>query len=46
MSMIPFDDLDGFIRYDGRLVAWRDARLHVLTHLQSSTILAPSSSTA
>jgi branched-chain amino acid aminotransferase len=31
-SMIPFDDRDGFIWYDGRLVAWRDARLHVLTH--------------
>ena len=32
MSMIPFDDRDGFIWYDGRLVPWRDARLHVLTH--------------
>ncbi len=32
MSMIPFDDRDGFIWYDGRLVPWRDAKLHVLTH--------------
>jgi branched-chain amino acid aminotransferase len=32
MSMIPFDDRDGFIWYDGRLVAWRDANLHVLSH--------------
>src|SRR5207245_3842445 len=32
MSMIPFDDRDGFIWYDGRLVRWRDAKLHVLTH--------------
>src|SRR5690242_18141540 len=28
----PFDDRDGFIWYDGRLVPWRDAKLHVLTH--------------
>jgi branched-chain amino acid aminotransferase len=32
MSMIPFDDRDGFIWLDGRLVPWRDAKLHVLTH--------------
>src|SRR6202158_2722820 len=32
MSMLPFDDRDGFIWYDGRLVAWRDAKLHVLSH--------------
>ena len=32
MSMLPFDDRDGFIWYDGRLVPWRDAKLHVLTH--------------
>jgi len=32
MSMIPFDDRDGFIWYDGRLVPWRDAKLHVLNH--------------
>src|SRR6266404_3476243 len=32
MSVIPFDDRDGFIWYDGRLVHWRDAKLHVLNH--------------
>ena len=28
----PFDDRDGVIWYDGELVDWRDARVHVLTH--------------
>src|SRR5438045_8517786 len=32
MSVIPFDDRDGFIWYDGCLVPWREAKLHVLTH--------------
>jgi len=32
MSIIPFDDRDGFIWYDGRLIPWRDAKLHVLSH--------------
>ena len=32
MSMIPFDDRDGFIWFDGKLVPWRDAKVHVLTH--------------
>lgn len=32
MSVLPFDDRDGFIWYDGRLVPWREAKLHVLTH--------------
>lgn len=27
-----FDDRDGFIWFDGKLVPWRDARIHVLTH--------------
>jgi len=27
-----FDDRDGLIWYDGELVPWRDATLHVLTH--------------
>ena len=30
--MQPFDDRDGFIWYNGRLVPWRDAKLHVLSH--------------
>ncbi len=32
MSVIPFDDRDGFIWYDGQLIPWRDAKIHVLTH--------------
>jgi branched-chain amino acid aminotransferase len=27
-----FDDRDGFIWFDGEIVPWRDARVHVLTH--------------
>ena len=32
MALIPFDDRDGQIWWDGALVPWRDAKLHVLTH--------------
>jgi len=32
MALVPFDDRDGFIWYDGAMVPWRDAKLHVLTH--------------
>ena len=32
MTLVPFDDRDGLIWWDGELVPWRDARLHVLTH--------------
>jgi branched-chain amino acid aminotransferase len=32
MAIIPFDDRDGSLWYDGRLVPWRDAKTHVLTH--------------
>ena len=32
MALIPFDDRDGQIWWDGELIAWRDAKLHVLTH--------------
>lgn len=28
----PFDDRDGFIWYDGKMVPWRDAKVHVLNH--------------
>jgi branched-chain amino acid aminotransferase len=28
----PFDDRDGWIWLDGKLVPWRDAKIHVLTH--------------
>jgi branched-chain amino acid aminotransferase len=32
MSILPFDDRDGQIWFDGKLVPWRDAKVHVLTH--------------
>ncbi|MGH7186970.1 MAG: branched-chain amino acid aminotransferase, partial [Pseudomonadota bacterium] len=32
MSLIPFDDRDGFIWYDGKTMPWREVTLHVLTH--------------
>jgi branched-chain amino acid aminotransferase, group I len=32
MSLLPFDDRDGVIWYDGALVPWREANIHVLTH--------------
>lgn len=33
MSMVqPFHDRDGVIWFDGKMVPWRDAKLHVLTH--------------
>lgn len=28
----PFDDRDGTIWFDGKLVPWRDAKIHVLSH--------------
>lgn len=31
-ELIPFDDRDGVIWYDGRFVPWREAKLHVLSH--------------
>jgi branched-chain amino acid aminotransferase len=32
MAIIPFDDRDGTIWFDGKLVPWRDAKIHVLSH--------------
>ena len=32
VSLVPFDDRDGWIWLDGEFVPWRDARVHVLTH--------------
>lgn len=32
MSIIPFDDRDGFIWWNGSLKPWREANLHVLSH--------------
>ncbi len=31
MSLIPYDDRDGQIWFDGRLVPWRDAKVHFLS---------------
>ena len=31
-AIMPFDDRDGFIWFDGKLVPWREAKIHVLTH--------------
>ena len=32
MASIPFDDRDGYIWMDGEFVAWRDSKVHILTH--------------
>jgi len=32
MSLVPFDDRDGWIWMDGEFVPWREAKVHVLTH--------------
>lgn len=32
MAGVPFDQLEGFIWYDGALVPWADAKVHVLSH--------------
>ncbi len=32
MALVPFDDRDGQIWWDGKLIAWREAKLHVLSH--------------
>jgi len=32
MSLVPFDDRDGWIWLDGEFVPWREAKVHVLTH--------------
>jgi branched-chain amino acid aminotransferase len=31
-DMVPYHDRDGFIWFDGKLVPWREANLHVLSH--------------
>jgi branched-chain amino acid aminotransferase len=31
-TLLPFDDRDGKIWFDGKLIPWRDAKVHVLTH--------------
>ncbi len=32
MSMMPFDDRPGSIWFDGEMVPWKDANIHVLSH--------------
>ncbi len=32
MSIIPFDDRDGTIWWNGRMLPWREANVHVLSH--------------
>ena len=32
MAGAAFDDRDGVIWFDGQLIPWRDAKVHVLTH--------------
>ena len=32
MSLVPYDDRDGEIWFDGKFVPWREAKIHVLTH--------------
>jgi branched-chain amino acid aminotransferase len=32
MAAVPFDQFDGVIWYDGKLMRWADAKLHVLSH--------------
>ncbi|MHC4225667.1 MAG: branched-chain amino acid aminotransferase [Planctomycetota bacterium] len=32
MSMMPFDDRPGSIWFDGEMVPWKDANLHLLSH--------------
>lgn len=32
MALLPYDDRDGRIWMDGKLIPWRDAKVHVLSH--------------
>jgi len=32
MALVPYDDRDGWIWWDGAFVPWREAKLHVLSH--------------
>ncbi len=32
MTIIPFDQRDGVIWFNGQIVPWKDAKIHVLTH--------------
>jgi branched-chain amino acid aminotransferase len=39
LSLVPFDDRDGWIWMDGQFIPWRDAKVHVLTHALSLRLL-------
>ncbi|MBI1327421.1 MAG: branched-chain amino acid aminotransferase [Alphaproteobacteria bacterium] len=32
MALIPFDDRDGFIWFNGKMTPWREAKIHVISH--------------
>ena len=32
MSLVPFDDRDGYIWMNGEFIPWRDTKVHLLTH--------------
>ena len=32
MSIMPFDDRDGFIWMNGEVIPWRDTKTHVISH--------------
>lgn len=32
MEIIPFDKRDGYIWYNGNIIAWQDAKTHILNH--------------
>jgi len=32
MSLLPYDQRDGVIWYNGEFVPWKDAKIHILTH--------------
>lgn len=31
-ALVPFDDRDGWIWMDGKLIPWRESKVHILTH--------------
>ncbi len=32
MDLVPFHDRDGVIWFDGKMIPWRDAQMHILSH--------------
>ena len=40
MDIIPFDDRDGKIWFNGEMVEWRDAKTHVLNHVYIMPVLS------